>query len=187
MRTALRLAPILLALTSACAASHMIERPDKPPIVAQPGRATLLIIRPTSFGYTDTFDDFLDGKLIGQTRGRCYFAADVPLGLHYVLGQGENLAVARIDFQPGRLYALAQGVFPGVFKAHTGFWPMTAGDARREMADDSCDFRVYDVKHPGADMPAADYRAAVADYEIEVVQDPSRHADTAGYKGFERL
>lgn len=111
----------------------------------------------------------------------------VPVGSHYVLGHAENTAVARLNFEAGRIYALSQGVYPGVFKARTGYSAMGAAEARREMADSSCDYRVYNPQKPGEDMAADDYKEAIADFEKETREDPKRHADTLQYVGFDKL
>ncbi len=181
------LAFTIAALGSACGSSHMIQRETKPAISAQPGRATLLIIRTTSFGWGITMSDYLDGKMIGQTRGRCFFMTDVPLGPHYVVADAENKAVAKLNFQAGRIYALSQGVYPGIWSARTGFSAMTAADARKEMADSSCDYREYNTAKPGKDLDPKDYKEAVDDFEEEAKKEPGRHKDTLEYQGFDSL
>jgi len=170
-----------------CGKSYMILRDTKPALGARPEAATLAIVRTTSTGFGVTMDNYLDGKMIGQTRGRCYFLTDVPAGTHYVVGTAENTAVARLSLESGRVYALRQALYPGVMKARTGYEPLTAAEARQEMADGSCDYREYDRAKPGPDMDAADYKEAVDDFEKEVREDPSRHKDTLEYKGFESL
>ena len=61
-----------------------------------------MITRDTSFGYAVTFWNYLDGKLIGETKGKTYFVTFVKPGQHYVVVTTENAAVANIDFQPGK-------------------------------------------------------------------------------------
>ncbi|MSQ82105.1 MAG: hypothetical protein EXR77_04195 [Myxococcales bacterium] len=175
------------AFAGGCGPSYMIHKDFKPAPAAEAGRATLLIIRTTSFGWGITIDEFLDGKMTGQTRGRCFFMTDVPLGSHYVIGDAENKAVARINFQAAKIYALSQGIYPGFWKARTGFSAMSAAEAKREMADSSCDYREYNAAKPGQDMEANDYKEAIDDFEKETKEDPDRHKDTFNYKGFDGL
>jgi len=181
---------ILLAFLAlplvACGQSHMIMKDQKPAISAGSG-ATLVIIRTTSFGYGVTIENFLDGKFFGETRGRCYFLSDVPLGEHNVLGRAENVALARLNFEPGHIYFLSQGIYPGIWKARTGFSPLSAADAKKEMADGNCDYRVYDTVHPGEDMKADDYKEALEDFDKELKSEPERHKDTLNYKGVTSL
>ncbi len=186
MVLALTVMPVFLM--SACGGiKHMIDQPTKPRIAPKADKATLVIVRTTSYGWGNVMDTYLDGKMIGQTLGKSYFITEVKPGSHYVMGKAENIAVARINFEAGRVYFLNQGVFMGVFKARTGFSPLTAQDGLQQTNEEGCDYRIYDTAHPGEDMDKKDYEEAKADFEKEVKEDPARHKDTLSYKGYSKL
>jgi hypothetical protein len=53
----------------------------------------------TSFGFAIVSWNYLDGKLIGETKGKTYFVINVKPGPYYVIVTTENTAVAHINFQ----------------------------------------------------------------------------------------
>ncbi len=183
---------------SACGGYHMIAKDDKPAIASKSGKAMLVIIRPTKWGGSvgtitigggHIVTNYLDAKMIGQTHGKSYFITEVKPGTHYIMAQSENIAVARLHFEAGKIYILQQLLFPGFNPLkkvpRTGFAPMTADDFVKEIKD--ADYLVYDTAHPGEDMSQKDFQEAKADFEREVKEDPARHKDTLGYKGYKKL
>jgi hypothetical protein len=183
---------VLLAMPvflMACAAGtvHMIDQDMKPKIAVKPDKAVLVIVRTTSFGWAMVIDTYIDGKMIGQTRGKSYFIADVTPGKHYVMAKAENIAAARINFQDGSIYFLDQGIYMGVWKARTGFSIMTAEEALKQINEEGCDYRVYDTNNPGEDLDPEDYQETKDDHEKEIKEDPARHKDTLEYKGYSKL
>jgi hypothetical protein len=178
--------PVLL-MSCAAGTVHMIEQDVKPPLGIKPGKAVLAIVRTTSFGWAIVIDDYIDGKMIGQTRGKSYFITDVTPGTHYVMAHAENIAAAKIQFEAGRIYFLDQGIYPGVWKARTGLSAMTAEEALKQINENGCDYRVYNTQKPGEDLDPKDYQETKADFEKEVKEDPARHKDTLEYKGYSKL
>jgi hypothetical protein len=174
-------------LTSCAGTVHMIEQDVKPPLAINPGKAVLVIVRTTSFGWAIVIDDYIDGKMIGQTRGKSYFSTNVTPGTHYVMAHAENIAAAKIQFEADRIYFLDQGIYPGVWKARTGLSAMTAEEALKQISENGCDYRVYNTHKPGEDLDPKDYQETKADFEKEVKLDPARHKDTLEYKGYSKL
>jgi hypothetical protein len=147
----------------------------------------LVIVRTTSLGWAITIDNYIDGKMIGQTRGTSYFITEVNPGSHFVMAKAENVAAARINFEAGRVYFLDQSIYPGFWTMRTGYSTMTKEDALKQVNESGCDYRVYDTKNPGPDMDAKDYNETKADFEKEVKEDPKRHKDILEYKGYNKL
>lgn len=189
------LAPLFLG---ACGGYHMITRDAKPADYAvKSKKATLIIMRSTNWsgnigtiniGPGHIITNYLDKKMIGQTRGKSYFVTDVKPGTHYLMGQSANTAVARLNFESGKVYILQQLVFPTLPFQNippTGFGPMTTEDFLKEIKD--AEFLVYDAAHPGDDMTQKDFQEAKTDFEKEVKEDPARHKDTLNYKGTTKL
>ncbi len=180
---------LLSVLLVSCAAGtkYMTEQDTKPPIAPKADKAELVIVRTTSLGWAITIDNYIDGKMIGQTRGKSYFIAEVQPGSHFVMAKAENVAAARINFEAGRVYFLDQSIYPGFWTMRTGFSAMTKEDALKQVNESGCDYRVYDTKNPGPDMEAKDYNETKADFEKEVKEDPKRHQDVLEYKGYNTL
>ena len=182
-----------------CGGYHMITQDPKPPIHGtKSGKATLIIIRPTNWGGSTgaitiggghVISNYLDKKMIGQTRGKCFFVTEVKPGSHYIMAVSQNTAVARLNFEAGKTYILQQLLFPSLnpFKniPRTSFTPMTTKDFQKENKD--ADFLVYDTQHPGDDMQDKDFQEAKRDFEKEVKEDPGRHKDTLQYRGIAKL
>jgi len=175
---------ICVVLLSGCAASgNMVKRDVKPEFKAKSDTATLVIIRDAAMGFAIIFWNYLDGKLIGESTGKTYFITDVKPGPHYVVVTTENTAVAQIDFQPGRIYFLREGVIMGLWRARTnGFEALTYEQAREAM--DSCTYLVFDPNKGGEDMDPKLYQQAIKDYQEEVKQNPEGFKAILEYKGY---
>jgi hypothetical protein len=160
----------------------MITKESKPAISAKSGKAVLVIIRTTSFGGGSVVDNYLDGKMIGQTQGKMFFITEVNPGLHYVISHADNTDTARLHFEAGKIYLLQQGIYPG-WKIVTRFSPITTEEFTKEVQDAT--FVVYDTPHPGKDMSDKDFKEAKDDFEKEAKQ--GEHKDTLQIKGYTRL
>lgn len=173
---------LLILLLSGCATGIMVKRDTKPEITAQPDAATLVIIRDTFFGGAVTFWNYLDGKFIGETQANTYFVTPVKQGPHYVVVATENTAVAHIDFQPGKIYFLHEGVIMGVWRARTsGFEPMTYEKAMESIR--GCTYQEIDPSKPVEDMDPELYKKAIAEYEAEVKENPAGFKAMLEYRG----
>lgn len=170
-------------LLSGCATTHMVTRDTGPEITAKPDAANLVIIRDTFFGGGIVFWNYLDGKLIGETKGRSYFVTNVTPGPHYVVVATENTAVAHLNFQAGKTYYLHEGVVIGVWRARTsGFEPMTYQQAMESMKE--CSFLELDAAKTAEDMDPTLYKTAIAEYNADVKQNPEAFKSILGYKGY---
>lgn len=166
---------------------HMTTMDRKPSIVAKAGKAVLVIVRTTSFGNRVAIENYLDRKMIGQTKGKSYFITQVNPGQHYVMSHAENWATARIKFEAGKIYFLDQGIYMGVWMARTGFSPMTAKEGLKQINESGCTYRVLNTRDPGEDMSKKDFNEAKAEFEKEVHNDPGRHKNTLEYRGYSKL
>jgi hypothetical protein len=178
--SALLILPVLL--WCCIAGTHMITKEGKPSISAKSNRAMLVIIRTTSFGSGSVVDNYLDGKMIGQTQGKVFFMTEVTPGKHYVISHADNTDTVRLNFEAGKIYLLQQGIYPG-WNATTRFSPMTTEEFTKEVKE--ANFVVYDTEHPGKDMSDKDFKEAKDDFEKEAKQ--GEHKDTLQIKGHPRL
>jgi hypothetical protein len=168
---------------SACGPKlHMIAKEGKPSITAKSGKAVLVIIRTTSFGWGAIVDNYLDGKMIGQTEGKVFFVTEVTPGQHYLISHADNTDTARLNFEAGKIYILQQGIYPG-WRVTTRYSPMTTEEFQNEVQE--AVFRIYDTANPGQDMSPKDFKEAKDDFDKEVKA--GEHKDTLQYKGYSRL
>jgi hypothetical protein len=160
----------------------MITKESKPAISAKSDKAVLVIIRTTSFGWGSVVDNYLDGKMIGQTQGKMFFITEVKPGMHYVISHADNTDTARLNFEAGKIYLLQQGIYPG-WNIVTRFSPMTTEEFANEVKEAT--YVVYDTQKPGNDMSDKDFKEAKDDFEKEAKQ--GEHKDTLQIKGYTRL
>ncbi len=179
------LATLLMLAACGGGPKHMTLMETKPRIAVKKDKAVLVIVRTTILSGGLEIDNYLDGKMIGQTKGKSFFITDVKPGSHYVMAHAENWAAARINFSAGRVYFLSQMIAPGIWVPRTGFSPMTAKDGLEQINESGCNYLVYNK--PGEDMSAEDYKGVKDDFEKEVKEDPGRHKDTLEYKGYNKL
>jgi hypothetical protein len=161
---------------------HMIAKEGKPAISAKSNKALLVIIRTTSFGSGYVVDNYLDGKMIGQTQGKMFFITEVTPGVHYVISHADNTDTARLKFESGKIYLLQQGIFPG-WNITTRFSPITVDEFAQQVKEAT--YVVYDTQHPGKDMSDKDFKEAKDDFEKEVKN--GEHKDVLQIKGYTRL
>jgi hypothetical protein len=174
---------ICAVLLSGCATGYMVKRDVKPEFRAKSDTATLVIIRDAALGFGVVFWNYLDGKMIGETKGKTYFVTEVKPGPHYVVVATENAAVAHFDFQPGRVYFLREGVIMGWWRARTsGFEPLTYEQAQEAM--NGCTYLEFDTAKGAEDMDPKQYRQAVDDYHAEVKQNPEGFKAILEYNGY---
>ena len=173
----------MLVLLSACVAgTNMIAKDTKPALATKPDKAVLVIIRTTSFGWGAPVSNYLDGKLIGQTHGKSYFMTAVVPGTHYLIADAGNKDTVHIKFEAGRIYFLNQAIHPGYHNVTTHYAPMTLEDAKKEIAEAT--YYVYDTQKPGKDLSEKDLKEAKDDFQKESKEDPTRHKEVSGYRGY---
>ena len=167
---------------SACATKRMIAQEVKPAITAKADKAVLVIVRSTSFGWGNIVDNYLDGKMIGQTYGKVFFITDVKPGVHYVISHADNTDTARLNFETGKIYILQQGIYPG-YNITSSFSPMTADQFKKEVQE--ADYVVYDAQRPGSDMSPKDLKEAKDSFDKELKE--GKHKEIVQYKGYRKV
>jgi hypothetical protein len=174
---------ILPIFLGSCASGfHMIAKEGKPAISAKSNKALLVIIRTTSFGWGNIVNNYLDGKMIGQTQGKMFFITEVTPGVHYVVSHADNTDTARLKFESGKIYLLQQGIFPG-WNITTRFSPISVDEFALQVKEAT--YVVFDTQHPGKDMSEKDLKEAKDDFEKEVKN--GEHKDVLQIKGYARL
>ncbi|HEX2957427.1 MAG TPA: DUF2846 domain-containing protein [Chitinispirillaceae bacterium] len=175
----------LLFFTS-CGPEIMVKQDAQPEIKADSEKAVLVIYRGTSFGAAIDIENYIGKQFIGQTEGKSYFISKVDPGTHYLVGASENNACAKITLEAGKIYYVMQGIYPGVMKARTGFSASNPEDFTKDQKE-GMDYLQYSQPASADDIPSIDeeeYKETIADYEKEIVDDPSKNKDMVELKGF---
>lgn len=97
----------------------MTRQKQKPQIVSDSEKATLVIYRGTSFGYGMIMATYLDNKFVGQTRGASYFITKAEPGMRNLTGIAEKNLSHQLKLEAGRVYYINQGVYPGLLLAES--------------------------------------------------------------------
>ncbi|HYA15425.1 MAG TPA: hypothetical protein VEF33_13905 [Syntrophales bacterium] len=183
MKKLLLLAVCIFLLSGCYGASYMLAPDRKPDLTPRKKMATLVIIRDQHYGWPAVFLHYLDGKFIGDTKGKTYFVTPVEPGPHYVVVVTENAAVAYLKFEPGKIYYIHECVIVGHWRARTcGFNPLTPEQARESMKE--CTYWERDPAKGGEDMDPNSYQQVIADYQAEVKQNPKGFKAMLEYKGY---
>jgi hypothetical protein len=171
---------ILPIVLTGCAATHMRVVDQKPDFKAEK-EATLVIIRDQTLPVIAIWN-YLDNKLIGETKGKMYFITRISPGQHYVISESENITVVRMNFEAGKVYYLHQDIWPGAWRANAGLSVMNQSEALKAMK--GCAYWEYDPKNPGEDLNPGKYEKGVKDYHIAVEQDPAAYKPFLEYPGY---
>jgi len=189
-RMVMPLAILPYVLLLGCAkqqSDHMIYDAPKSQMAIDKKSALLVLYRNNLYGARFRQNFYLDGKLIGQIQHMSYFITHVKPGEHYLMQQLDERFDAdtlKMNFEAGKAYFIKQYFYYG-HGTRYGFTPVTFQDAMKDL--ESCEYRIYDSKNPGWDMPSDIYEKEKARYEKEVKELPSRYNDILKYRGYDRL
>lgn len=181
MKRIIFLMVFLLALTG-CSKKYTATSSALPNLDPGEDKATLVVLRDTIWGGVIVFETYVDRKFIGETQDKAYLVAKVDPGERYVITVTENVGVAKINFEPGRIYFLNQNIAMGWWKSRTsGFSVADVAQATRSM--NSCAYFEYDRSKNAPDLKQSVYEKAVSSYEDDIKKNPEAYGDVVGYKG----
>jgi hypothetical protein len=120
-RTRLALLWIAVAASSGCASAARYMTEVKPPqrLTAPPGSALVIFVRPSKLAFAisaNIIDE--QGRFLGDTPAKGYFAAALPPGRHMFVVWAENTDALVADLLPGHTYFVEVYVTPGMWSAH---------------------------------------------------------------------
>ncbi|MBD3322112.1 MAG: DUF2846 domain-containing protein [Chitinivibrionales bacterium] len=168
---------------SGCGLWTMSSSSEKPSPKPRDNKAVLVIMRTTSFGFAATVNNYLDGKLIGQTQGKCYFFTEVESGEHYLTGKNENSRTHTINFEPGKIYFLQQAIYVGAWSARTEY--DTLNPQIFEQQKPECEFLVFDpAEAKGDDDAVVDMDEMLQEREKQIAEEQEYFAKVDNVRGF---
>jgi hypothetical protein len=105
-------------------------QPGMPPIVAAPGTASIVFLRPSGLGGAVTFT-IIDhgGRFVGVSTADAHFAVQLVPGDYYFIADGENIDMMRAVVAEWRIYYVEVVPKMGLLYARVGLDPLKAGDA----------------------------------------------------------
>lgn len=157
---------LFLLFLAGCGPSHMVVKepcPDVRGIKPPTGKAALVIGRTTIFGGGINFENYLNKRFIGTTKGHSFFVTLVDPGDHYVTAHGENYAGMLVRFESDKTYYLQNEVRMGVFIARA---KLNFTDAQRlyDDMDGKCYFYAKDPSDNVDDLTDQEFEWAKEDW-----------------------
>lgn len=128
----------LAILLSGCVSVPMasIERDSQAKTFAvKPGLSNIYVYRNESMGAAVKMDVELDGKLIGQTVAKSYFALEVSPGKHTLISKAENDSVLDVNAEAGKNNFVWQEVKMGLIIARTKLQIVDEATGRAGIAE----------------------------------------------------
>ena len=107
-----------VALVSGCASVPMasVEEDAKAKsYTVAPGKSNIYIYRNENFGAAVKLNVEMDGKVVGQTAAKTYFALEVEPGKHSITTRSENVSTVDLVTEVGKNYFVWQEVKMGMF------------------------------------------------------------------------
>jgi hypothetical protein len=167
-----------LLLVSACTAMVMVQQSAVPEVKPDAGKVTLVLFRCKSMGGMVTVTNYVDGKFLGQTKGKSYYVATVEPGAHHLVAIGDSKNVCKVTLEAGKVYYVRQDTPMG----QPIFIGSEPGEFEKEKGE--MDYLVRDAAQPEPVLEPETQQKLVARYEEDVQKDPNRFKDMLELKGF---
>lgn len=106
-----------VAFLSGCASVPMasVEQDAKAKTYAvAPGKSNIYVYRNENFGAAVKLNVEMDGKVVGQTAAKTYFALEVEPGKHSITTRSENVSTVDLVTEVGKNYFVWQEVKMGM-------------------------------------------------------------------------
>jgi len=128
----------LLLLVSGCASVPMASKEEDAAAKSfrvPPGKGRVYVYRNEFMGRQVKIPITLDGKLMGSTLAKTFFAFDVSPGSHEVGCVGENPAKATVDVKPGEAVYVWQEIKMGMWAARCAMNVVDEKKGRKDVSD----------------------------------------------------
>jgi hypothetical protein len=113
------LGALTLGACASTSARFMAEVAPPQPIVAPPGQAMVVFVRPSNLAFAVSAN-ILDesGRFLGDIPAKGHFAAPMPPGRHMLVIWAENTDAMTVNLLPGRIYFVEVYASMGAWSAH---------------------------------------------------------------------
>ena len=160
------MAVLAVTLLAGCGPKYMVAKEpciDVRGIKPAEGKAALVVGRTTIFGGGINFENYLNRKFIGSTKGHSFFVTTVEPGDHYVSARGENFASLLVRFEPNKTYYIQNEVRMGVFIARVKLDFVDAQHLFNDMAG-TCQYFEKDPTEQVSDLNDEEWKWVVEDF-----------------------
>lgn len=122
-----------LASLTGCGSGYMMEAQAPQTVAANASAATVVFIRPSSYGGREF--PILDehGRFLGATPGDSWFVTSVPAGEHMFIAWSEGTPTLKATLEPGKIYYVEVGVTMGAWSARARLFAV--GPQRPQWAE----------------------------------------------------
>lgn len=186
VRRSFLLFSLVLALSTlaGCASKYMVRAEGPLPIGPRPDTATVVFVRPSSFGaalHPTIFDE--SGRFLGDAEASSHFMVQVPAGEHMFVVWAENTGPIRAKLAPGRVYFVEVALKPGMWQARAHLLAITPrteswnnlrdwlADTRPTIADQPAGQAYLDERHDDVADRLRRAREALAEMDPEEVDE----------------
>jgi hypothetical protein len=109
---------LVVLFAGGCTSKYMARSATPLQIAPRPSAATVVFVRPSSFGaaiHPTIFDE--RGRFLGDAEPSSHFVAEVAPGEHTFVVWAENTGPIHANLAPGRVYFIEVAIKPGAFQA----------------------------------------------------------------------
>jgi hypothetical protein len=135
----MRWLPLALLAFAACSGSskYMTKNETPVPATPEPGKARIVFVRPSGFGYAVTFTVVDEkGNFVGQVPAKGHVLHSVAPGRHRFLVWAENTAVVDCEVAAGRTYYVEVASKMGMWAARGHLLPVKPGSEPWDELDE---------------------------------------------------
>ncbi len=170
-------------------AKFVMEKSDeKPKIEAKEDKAILVFMRIVSYGFMVFTDNYIDGKWIGQTKGKCYYITEIDPGTHYIMAgidgyDTDDFVFEKLEFKAGHIYFLSQGIFP-IRLTRVGLTIVTKTPAEFKEQLPELKYLVVDSNKKGADLEENVFQELKEKCDKKYTEKAENQKNFIEYKGY---
>ena len=127
---------LLMVAVSATLAGEYYVKHKGDDVKAEPaeGMGLVYVFRPATMGAAIKTWTFSDDQLIGVSKAKGYYFAQVPAGRHVLWSKAENVSALEVDVKAGETYYFKTAIKVGLAKARVKLVTVTAEEAEKFFA-----------------------------------------------------
>jgi hypothetical protein len=171
-----------VSASAGCAASSqaMTRAGSRPLDTPAPDRATVIFLRTSAFGASESFELFDDKKrFLGESLPRTHFEVSLPPGVHWFYASAENTAVMRAELEAGKRYFVNVQPYIGAWGARVELLSLARSPREWRMRSRLLQQTERMIAVKGTGQAELNARAGELDEEIEAAGHTWRSASQA--------
>jgi hypothetical protein len=117
---------------------YVKHKGEKKKAVPTESTGLVYVFRPATMGAAIKTWTFADDQLIGVSKAKGYYFAELPAGKHLIWSKAENTSALEVDIEAGHTYYFKTAIKMGFGKARVKLVAVTAEEAEKFFA--KCSF-----------------------------------------------